>query len=151
MPKTWLMKTPIVLVLALLLVIPIVFPITEAIGQKIVTAAQVNGTWESGSNTFKVWALGKQRLRVQFLGTYEYKTPAGWMANVGEGSGIAFIERDTAIFKPEAADEDCKITMKFKSGKLLVSQEGGCDFGHNVIADGTYRRISSRKPKFEEY
>lgn len=151
MIETRLMKRSIVLVLALAMVIHIGFPTTEALGQKVVTASQVNGTWRSGSKTFKVWALGKQRLKVQFLGTYEYKTPAGWMANVGEGSGIASIERDTAIFKPEAADEDCKITMKFKGGKLFVSQEGGCDFGHNVIADGTYRKISSRKPKFEEY
>ena len=43
----------------------------RASGQGIVTAAQVNGTWRSKNGEFKVWALGKQRLRVEFSGTYE--------------------------------------------------------------------------------
>jgi hypothetical protein len=66
-----------------------------------VTAAQVNGTWRSKTGTFKVWALGKQRLQVEFFGVYEYKTSAGPMANTGEGRGIAFIQGDTATFKAE--------------------------------------------------
>ena len=61
-----------------------------------VTAAQVNGTWRSKTGTFKVWALGKQRLQVEFFGVYEYKTSAGPMSNTGEGSGIAFIAMKTA-------------------------------------------------------
>ena len=120
----------------------------NAYGQNIVTAAQVNGTWRYRSNLFKVWALGQQKLRVEFLGTYEYRTPSGLMANTGSGSGIAFIEGDTATFKPDGADDDCKITMKFIRGKLIVEQEGGCGFGHNVTASGTYRKISRGKPKF---
>ncbi|HEX5734459.1 MAG TPA: hypothetical protein VF131_16605 [Blastocatellia bacterium] len=116
--------------------------------QKIVTAAQVNGTWRYKSNTLKVWALGQQKLRVEFLGTYEYKTGGELMANTGSGSGIARIEGDTAIFRPEDADEECKITMRFTEGKLIVEQEGGCGFGHNVIASGTYRKVSGSKPKF---
>lgn len=119
-------------------------------GQNIVTAAQVNGTWRYRSNTFKVWALGRQRLKVEFLGTYEYKTREGMMANTGSGSGIAVIEGDTATFKPDDADDECKITMKFAAGKLVVEQEGGCGFGHNVIASGVYRKASAAKPKFNE-
>lgn len=119
-----------------------------AYGQNIVTAAQVNGTWRYKSNTFKVWALGKQRLRVEFLGTYEYNSAAGPMANTGSGTGIAFIEGITATFRPDDADEDCQIRMRFTGGKLVVRQEGGCGFGHNVTAEGTYRKVSSRKPEF---
>jgi hypothetical protein len=122
----------------------------NASGQTIVTAAQVNGTWNSRYGTFKVWALGNQKLRVEFSGTYEYTSPQGPMANTGEGSGIASIDGDTAIFKPEGAEDECKITMKFTRGKLIVSQEGICGFGHNVTAAGTYRKSSSRKPKFNE-
>lgn len=122
--------------------------LASAYGQKIVTAAQVNGTWRSKTGTFKVWALGKQRLQVEFIGVYEYKTEAGPMANTGEGSGIAFIEEETATFKPEGSEEDCKIIMKFREGKLIVEQEGGCGFGHNVTATGTYKKVSSVKPKF---
>lgn len=119
--------------------------------QKVVTAAQVNGTWKSRGNTFSVWALGQQRLQVEFVGVYEYKTPDGPMANTGTGSGIARIEGDTAIFKPEGlGDEECKITMKFTKGRLVVEQEGICGFGHRVYATGTYRKTSRAKPKFGE-
>jgi hypothetical protein len=121
-----------------------------AVSQTVVTAAQINGTWRSKYGEFKVLALGKQRLKVAFSGTYEYKTPSGPMANVGEGSGIATIEGDTATFKPEGAEDECKITMRFTRGKLIVTQQSNCGFGNNVSADGTYRKVSAHKPKFDE-
>ncbi len=123
---------------------------TSANSQTVVTAAQVNGTWSSKYGEFKVLALGKQRLKIAFSGTYEYQSQAGPMANVGEGSGIAIIEGDTATFKPEGAEDACQITMRFTRGKLIVTQESNCGFGLNVSAAGTYRRISARKPKFDE-
>jgi hypothetical protein len=92
--------------------------------------------------------IGKQRLQVEFFGVYEYKTPHGPMANEGEGSGIAKIEGDTAVFKPEGAEEECQITLKFTGTKLVVTQTGICGFGHNVSAEGTYKKISSKKPQF---
>src|SRR5262245_21267340 len=111
---------------------------------KSVTAAQVNGTWKTKSGEFKIWALGKQRLQVQFSGVYEYKTPQGPMANEGEGSGIATIEGDTAIFKPEGAEEECRITLKFSGDKLVVRQTGICGFGHSVSGEGTYKKFRLR-------
>ncbi|MBI4749313.1 MAG: hypothetical protein HY774_12550 [Acidobacteria bacterium] len=117
--------------------------------QTIVTAAQVNGTWESKTGTFKILALGNQQLKVEFQGFYEYKTEYGPMANIGEGRGIAFIEGDTAIFQPEDADENDQITLKFTKGKLIVTQEGTCGFGLNVTAAGTYRKASRQKPSFQ--
>jgi hypothetical protein len=121
---------------------------SHADSDKSVTAAQVNGTWRREFGEFKIWALGRQLLQVEFSGVYEYKTPQGLMANEGDGSGIATIEGDTAIFKPEGAEEGCQITLKFTSAKLVVTQTGICGFGHNVSAEGTYRRVSSKKPKF---
>jgi len=121
---------------------------SDADTDKSVTAAQVNGTWKTKNGEFKIWALGKKRLQVEFSGVYEYKTPQGAMANEGEGSGIATIEGDTAIFKPAGAEEECQITLKFTGGKLVVTQAGICGFGHNVSAEGTYKRISSKKPNF---
>ena len=88
---------------------------------KSVTAAQVNGTWKTKSGEFKIWALGQQRLQIEFLGVYEYKTAQGPSANSGEGSSIATIEGDTAIFKPEGAEEECRITLKFTGDKLVVT------------------------------
>ncbi|MDR3401683.1 MAG: hypothetical protein P4L99_04210 [Chthoniobacter sp.] len=117
---------------------------------KDVTAAQVNGTWECKLNSLKVWALGKGKLQVAFDGTYEYKSPQGPMANTGQGAGIATIDGDTAIFRPEGADEGCKITLKFTGGKLIVKQEGECGFGNRVYADGTYKKTSGKKPNFDQ-
>jgi hypothetical protein len=137
-------------ILLMLLCLAAAFTLTiRADTDKSVTAAQVNGTWKTKGGEFKIWALGKQRLQVEFSGVYEYKTAQGPMANEGEGSGIATIEGDTAIFKPEGAEEECRITLKFTGGKLVVTQTGICGFGHNVSAQGTYRKVSSMKPKFE--
>jgi hypothetical protein len=117
---------------------------------KDVTAAQVNGTWKSGKNTFQIWALGKGKLQIAFDGVYEYKLPSGPMANTGQGAGTATIDGDTAIFVPEGAESDCKITLKFAAKKLIVKQEGQCGFGNHVYAEGTYRKVSAKKPNFEQ-
>jgi hypothetical protein len=121
----------------------------QADNNKSVTAAQVNGTWKTKYSEFKIWALGQQRLQIEFSGVYEYKTPQGLTANEGQGSGIATIEGDTAIFRPEGAEEECRITLKFTDGTLVVNQDGICGFGHNVSAAGNYKKVSARKPKFE--
>ena len=133
----------------MLLCLAATFPLTvRADTDKSVTAAEVNGTWKTKGGEFKIWTLGKQRLQVEFSGVYEFKSPQGPTANVGEGSGIATIEGDTAIFKPEGAEEECQITLKFTGSKLVVTQTGICGFGHNVSAEGTYKKFSSEKPKF---
>ena len=138
-----------VLVLCSLILLTHVLQLPQAYSSDV-TAAQVNGTWSSKTGTFKVWALGKQRLQVEFSGVYDFMTSAGPMAHTSECSGIAFIEGDTATFKPEGIDEDCKITMKFREGKLIVEQEGGCGFAQGVTADGTYKKVGSEKPRFGE-
>mgnify|MGYP003590163601 CR=1 FL=1 len=145
------MKIAFFLVAMLVSVIgQVLVPASIAVAQQtIVTAAQVNGTWRSKYGEFKIWALGKQRLRVEFSGTYEYRSPYGPMANIGEGSGIAFIEGNTAAFKPDGVDDECKIVLRFTENSLIADQDGICGFGHNVSAAGTYRKISGRKPKFE--
>lgn len=117
--------------------------------RKTVSGAEVTGTFRAkGGNEFKILALGKGRLRVAFAGLYAYRTADGKMANSGTADGEAKIEGDTAIFTLEDF-EDCRITLKFpRAGRLEVAQEGGCGFGFNVSADGTYRKISGAKPKF---
>ncbi|HME87680.1 MAG TPA: hypothetical protein VKE30_00545 [Chthoniobacterales bacterium] len=133
-----------------LFTIAVCFIVTSRVnGGNDVTPAQVNGTWRLKSNEFKIWALGQQRLQIEFLGIYEYKSPQGPTANEGQGNGIARIEGDTAIFKPDGAEDECKITLKFSGGKLIVTQTGTCGFGNHVYADGTYTKVSSKKPKFD--
>lgn len=121
-----------------------------ALAQRVVTAAQVNGTWRSKTGEIKVLALGGGKLRVEFDGTYEYTQNGMLLANTGVGTGVAAIEGDTATFRPEDAEEECLITLRFADGKLVVTQQGACGFGLNVTADGEYRRVSARKPTFDE-
>ena len=124
-------------------------PITAQAQPKIVTSAQVNGTWKSNSGTFKIWALGKQRLQVEYDGVYRYKMADGSpMANMGAGIGIATIAGRMAKFKPEGAEDACAITLNFGGGGLKVEQQSNCGFGMNVSAAGQYRKISAGKPTF---
>lgn len=133
----------------ILFVLTFWFIATSVNAQKDVTAAQVNGTWKVRNNEFKIWALGQQRLQIEFSGTFEQNSASGPTANTGEGSGIARIEGNTAVFKPEGAEDECKIRLDFTGGKLVVTQTGICGFGFNVTAEGTYKKVSSKKPKFE--
>lgn len=118
---------------------------------RIVTAAQANGTYRSGSNEIKILALGSNKLKIQMQLSYEYRTPAGPMANVGEALGEATIENDVATFRPPDT-EGCIITIKFLPGnKIRVSEDRtiNCGFGLNVSSEGTYRKVRAGKPKFD--
>ena len=122
-----------------------------------VSASEVNGTFRmnftgkfKGSyNEIKILARGGGRLRVAMDLLYPYMVKGDLLANVGELDGQAVIKGDTAIYASSESGK-CTITIKFvRPGTIKVSQEGDCGFGHNVIADGTYHKVSSAKPKFE--
>ena len=123
-----------------------------------VSGAEVTGTFRNKAGSeFQIQALGKGKLKIQFEGLYPYKVNGQLTANTGEAFGEAEIAGDTATFVPDYSKEmksSCTITLKFtKPGALVVTQEEteiGCGFGHNVTADGTYRKISGKKPKFEQ-
>jgi len=125
----------------------------KAQNRKAVSGAEVTGTFRDASGSeFSVLALGKGKLRVGFSGVYNYKMRNGeQMANLGEARGEAEIAGDTATFEPEDTEE-CTISLKFlRGGKVKVTQKGSdadCGFGHNVTADGMYKKISGAKPKF---
>jgi hypothetical protein len=115
---------------------------------KVVTAAQVNGVYRFYKSTFRVLALGNNKLKVQFEGVYENIVKS---VNIGYTEGIATIEGNVATLIPEDT-KGCKFIMTFIHGKLVVKQEGAdyeCGFGHNVYATGTYKKIRSGKPKFQ--
>jgi hypothetical protein len=115
------------------------------LGQAVVTAAQVNGTWaETSGNprgvsaTFKIKALGGQKLQVEFRGN---NAAAGFSNQV---KGIAIIKGNTAIFKPAEAQDysggPCVITLKFIDGDLMVTETGGCGWGRGITAEGRYQK-----------
>jgi hypothetical protein len=114
----------------------------------IVTAAQANGVYRYYQSEFRILALGRNKLKVQFDGVYP---TAGGSVNMGYAAGEALIDGNIATFKPPDT-ERCEITLIFLPNKLKVMQDGSdsdCGFGHNVFSSGTYRKVKSGKPKFE--
>jgi hypothetical protein len=110
------------------------------------------GTYANRSGDWKILNLGKGKLKVACSVTYAYKVRGLLTANTGEAGGEATIKGKTAIFKPEGTTA-CTITLRFAGKKLSVKQEGSdadCGFGHNVYANGIYRKQSSRPPRFDE-
>jgi hypothetical protein len=61
--------------------------------------------------------------------------------NIGEIGGIVEVRNGKGVFKD--AEAECTLSMTFKGDKLDVTQEGSCGFGHNVNADGAYKRTSA--------
>ena len=128
--------------------------------RKAVAASEVNGTFrmnftgkfKNNSNEIKILALGGGKLRVSMELLYPYMVGSERTANMGSLNGEADIMGDTAVYSSREFGP-CTITLKFvKPGTLKVTQEGmdfDCGFGHNVRSDGTYRKVSSKKPRFE--
>ena len=122
-----------------------------AFGQKVVTAAQVNGTWRETlskanavSTEFRIWSLGGQKLQVEFFGN----NAAGKVSNTA--TGTATIKGTTATFQPADAqanaDSPCVMTLKFTAGKLIVSRKRAiCGWGRGIGSDGTYKKDQCQK------
>jgi hypothetical protein len=112
---------------------------------KALTPAQVNGSWAMPASEFKIWALDRQRLQIEFFGACENKGSTS--PPCGAARGIALINGDIAIFKPDGV-ADCRITLTFAHSELIVTKAGTCDLGNYVNIDGSYKRVSTRKPIF---
>ena len=114
-------------------------------GDRSVTAAEANGTYRDGKSEIKILSVGRGKLKV------EMNIVAA--RDDGSAAGEATIENDVAIFVPPET-EGCKLTMTFlPNGSLKVEQEGrpvDCGFGRMAPAEGTYKKVSSAKPKFSD-
>ena len=156
MSRAWLLVVCVLMFTAF-----VAIPVEAQTSRKSVSGAEVTGTFRYGFtgkfrgnySDIKIQALGNGKVRVGFELTYPYMAGKEPMANVGTGGGVALIDGDTAVYETSEFGS-CKITIKFlRPGIIDVSQEqegGGCGFGFNVSADGRYKKISSKKPKFED-
>lgn len=66
----------------------------------------------------------------------------------GELMGVVALRDGMATL----STENCKVTMKFSSNKVVITEGDeidDCGFGANVTAAGSYRKIDSKKPKFD--
>lgn len=60
-------------------------------------------------------------------------------------------QNNKAIFTNSELDASCKIIFDFSKKGVLVKEQtadfnSGCGFGHAVVADGFYRKISNKVP-----
>ena len=75
----------------------------------------------------------------------------GWPSyNNGEINGILIFKNKVAVFtkKLEYSDSSCKINFYFNPGFVQVDQKANdidCGFGHNVFADGKYKKKDAHK------
>ncbi len=128
-----------------------------------VSGAEVTGTFKMSfigkkykdlTNDLMIQAMGGGKLHIAFDLIYPYTLNNGEISvNMGSLEGEASIKGDTAIYESSEFGP-CKITIKFVSpGRVKVTQSGSdadCGFGHNVFTQGTYRKVSSKRPKFEQ-
>jgi uncharacterized protein len=103
-------------------------------------------TAESVTGTYKM-KNGEVRVQ-QTTGRIKFYVNATYQTNVGEVSGEAPLTGGAASYADR--DNDCALAFKFASAKLVVSQDGSCGMGLNVSASGTYNRVSTAPPKFDE-
>jgi hypothetical protein len=111
----------------------------------------LTGTWtwggdvkEAGGTLVVIDEAGGTRFQLQLSrGAPSY--------NMGFLEGALTVEEGRAIYRSQ--DGACAIAFAFARETVVVKQERGsdadCGFGHAVSADGTYRRISRKKPKFD--
>ena len=113
-------------------------------GDRSVSAAEANGTYRDGKSEIKILSVGPGKLKVEM----KIVQPR----DDGSASGHATIKNDVAIFVPPDT-EGCKITMTFMPDRTLkVEGEGrpvDCGFGRMAPPDGTYKKVSDAKPKFD--
>ena len=103
-------------------------------------AESVTGTYQMKNGEVLVQQTTDGRIKFSLNATYQ--------TNVGEVSGEVPLAGDTASYADR--DTDCALTLKFVPGKLVVRQDGSCGMGLNVSGSGTYKRVSTALPKFDE-
>ena len=115
--------------------------------RKPVQTVGVTGTYKYVLNTVEVLELPDHRVRISFSGFWPNDHKRVETRNVGNLDETVPLKGRTAVVKPRYGDKDCAITLEFRAGKVIVTQEGyHCGFGFNVEADGTYRKVSSKPP-----
>ena len=65
----------------------------------------------------------------------------------GELQGIVTLKNGVALYD----QDECTLKFEFFPNRVRVTQvnDEGCGFGANVTAAGTYRKLDSKKPKFD--
>lgn len=102
----------------------------------------------SGSFTGTYKMKNGEALVQETNGRIKFSINAAYGQNVGEVAGGAALTGDTAKYVDQ--DADCVLSFKFAAGKLDLTQDSTCGMGLNVSGSGTYKRVSTAPPKFED-
>lgn len=115
--------------------------------KKRVRATSITGTYKYLLNTLEVLEQPDHQARITFSGFWPNDNKRVETRNVGSFDEIVPIKGRTAVIKPKYGDDDCAITLEFRTSRVIVTQRGyRCGFGFNVEADGTYRKVSGKPP-----
>jgi hypothetical protein len=115
------------------------------------TSGKVTGHYRARSkgapNSMEVLGLRGGKIKFHLLALWVSAYNRDNVHN-GEVQGVVELKGNTAVYEAE----HCKFSITFTSTRAIVKQAdelGDCDFGANVTATGTYRKVDSRKPKFD--
>jgi hypothetical protein len=98
------------------------------------------GTYKTENAEVLVQQTANGRLKFYISATYH--------TNDGEVSGEVPLTGNAARYVDK--ELDCALSFKFAPSKLVVTQDGSCGMGLNVSGSGSYKRVSSAPPKFED-
>ena len=81
-------------------------------------------------------------------GRIKFYVNATYRMNTGELSGEVPLTESAGNYVDK--ELDCTLSFNFVPDSLVLNQDGSCGMGLNVSAAGTYKRVSSAPPKFDE-
>jgi hypothetical protein len=81
-------------------------------------------------------------------GRIKFYVNATYRMNTGELSGEVPLTGSAGNYVDK--ELDCTLSFNFVPDSLVLNQDGSCGMGLNVSAAGTYKRVSSTPPKFDE-
>ena len=81
-------------------------------------------------------------------GRIKFYVNATYRMNTGELSGEVPLTGSAGNYVDK--ELDCTLSFNFVPDSLVLNQDGSCGMGLNVSAAGTYKRVSSAPPKFDE-
>jgi uncharacterized protein YecT (DUF1311 family) len=113
------------------------------------------GTYEHDGSSIDILEIAPGVLRFYISAIWSGKETV----HTGDLCGDIKVEANKAKYvrkedgkecSPESWVTCCELTWTFREdGNLTIQQEGGCDFGANVTASGTYEKSSSDAPSLQ--
>jgi uncharacterized protein len=127
--------------------------IIKAYDDRISVLSAMSSPAKSGdvTGTYKMkdrGAAGVVLVQQTSNGRIKFYVNATYRTNTGELSGEVPLTGEAANYVDK--ELDCTLSFNFVPDSLVLNQDGSCGMGLNVSAAGTYKRVSSTPPKFDE-